>query len=329
MDMNRRGFLGAGAVMAAAGIAGGSRPAQAETAGRAKRAFVAACPPSSREYASRRPGPTRVMMIGAHPDDTDITCGGLTVKLISRGFQVRFASVTDGRMGHQKFTPEETARVRRAETIEAAKRFGLDGYDIYGYPDCGLYPTDEARRLVARKIRAFEPDFVITHRTCDYHADHRATGQLVMDAGYLLGVPHWCDEVKAQRLRPVILYMTDPFTYPRELRPDVMLDVEPYLDKWCDALDAQVSQFYDWLPWDKGTESEVAALGDRTDLAKRNAYLRKYWAAKKQRDAKRFADAWRAEYPDRPVPKYMEAYEVSEYGRAPTEADLKLLVGGA
>ena len=98
MDMNRRGFIGAGAVLAA-GIAAGSRQAQAE--GRAKRAFVAACPPSSREYASRRPGPTRVMMIGAHPDDTDITCGGLTVKLISRGFQVRFASVTDGRMGHQ------------------------------------------------------------------------------------------------------------------------------------------------------------------------------------------------------------------------------------
>ena len=53
-----------------------------------------------------------------------------------------------------------------------------------------------------------------------------------------------------------------------------MLDVEPYLDKWCDALDAQVSQFYDWLPWDKGTESEVAALGDRTDIAKRNAYIK-------------------------------------------------------
>lgn len=41
------------------------------------------------------------------------------------------------------------------------------------------------------------------------------------------------------------------------------------------------------------------------------------------------AGAWRAEYPDRPVPKYMEAYEVSEYGRAPTEADLQLLVGEA
>ena len=292
MDMNRRGFLGAGAAVAA-GIAGGTRPAQAEAACRAKRAFVAACPPSSREYASRRPGPTRVMMIGAHPDDTDITCGGLTVKLLAKGYKVRFASVTDGRMGHHRLTPDQTAKTRRAETIEAAKRFWLDGYDIYGYPDCSLYPSNEARCLVAKKIREFEPDFIITHRTCDYHADHRAAGQLVMDAGYLLGVPHWVPEAKAQRRRPVILYMTDPFTYPRALRPDVMVDVEPYLERWCHGLDAQVSQFYDWLPWDKGTEAEVAALGDRSNIAARNAYIMKYWAAKKMRDAARFADDWK------------------------------------
>jgi LmbE family N-acetylglucosaminyl deacetylase len=325
MNMNRRAFIGGGALVAA--TVGTGAVAEAVPMAKRARKFVAACPPSSREYGDRRPGPPRVMVIGAHPDDADITCGGTAVQLMERGFKVKFVSVTDGRMGHHRLMPDETAKTRRAETLEAARRFGLDGYDIYGYPDCGLYPTDEARRLVARKIREYEPDFVITHRTCDYHADHRATGQLVMDAGYLLGVPHWCDEVKAQRLRPVILYMTDPFTYPRELRPDVMFDVGAHLDKWCDGLDAQVSQFYDWLPWDKGTESEVKALGDRSDIAKRNAYIKKYWAAKKQRDAQRFTAAWKEEYPERPVPEYMEPYEVSEYGRAPTEEDIKLLLG--
>ena len=325
MNINRRAFIGGGALVAA--TVGTGAVAEAEPMAKRARKFVAACPPSSREYGSRRPGPPRVMVIGAHPDDADITCGGTAVQLMERGFKVKFVSVTDGRMGHHRLMPDETAKTRRAETLEAAKRFGLDGYDIYGYPDCGLYPTDEARRLVARKIREYEPDFVITHRTCDYHADHRATGQLVMDAGYLLGVPHWCDEVKAQRLRPVILYMTDPFTYPRELRPDVMFDVGDCLDKWCDGLDAQVSQFYDWLPWDKGTEAEVKELGDRSNIAKRNAYIKKYWAAKKQRDAQRFAAAWKDEYQDRPVPEYMEPYEVSEYGRAPTEEDLALLLG--
>lgn len=37
------------------------------------------------------------------------------------------------------------------------------------------------------------------------------------------------------------------------------------------------------------------------------------------KDGAKIAAAWRSQYPDKPVPKYMEAYEVSEYGRAPTE----------
>lgn len=40
-----------------------------------------------------------------------------------------------------------------------------------------------------------------------------------------------------------------------------------------------------------------------------------------------FAAAWKEQNPDRPAPNYMEAYEVSEYGRAPTEEDFNILLG--
>ena len=49
-------------------------------------------------------------------DDADILCGGTSVKLIGRGFRVKFVSVTDGRMGHHRLSPDETARTRRAPT---------------------------------------------------------------------------------------------------------------------------------------------------------------------------------------------------------------------
>lgn len=291
-----------------------------------KRKFVGACPAASEEFGGRRPGPLRVMVIGAHPDDPDIISGCLSVKLISEGAEVVFVSMTNGCMGHHRLSPEETAATRKKETQEAKKRFGLKDYIVLDNDDCQLAATYENRVKVAKLIREFAPDFVITHRTCDYHVDHRATGTLVMDAGYLLGVPHWIPEVPAQRLRPVFLYMTDQFSNPREIRPDIMLDATPYLDKWCDGLDAQVSQFYDWLAYDKGVEGEVQALGDRSDLAKRNAYLRKYWSWRRRLDAERFADVWRERYPDRPVPTDIETFEVSEYGRAPTEEDLNLLL---
>jgi LmbE family N-acetylglucosaminyl deacetylase len=183
------------------------------------------------------------------------------------------------------------------------------------------------RCRLAREIRTFEPDYIFTHRTCDYHPDHRATGQLVMDASYLVGVPHWVAEVKAQRRRPVIFFLPDSFTVPRALRPDVMIDATPYMDAWCQAIDAQVSQFYEWLPWDSGIEDACRALGDRSDLRARNAYLRKYWGARKVVLARRFAAAWREQHPGKPVPEYMEAFEVSEYGRAPSEEDFRILLG--
>lgn len=321
--MNRREFLSTAGFVAAASVAKVT-VADYKESSVGGRTFVAACP-NKTGTIPRTPGPMRVMIIGAHPDDADIGAGCLAIKLIKRGFQVKFVSITDGRMGHHRLTPDETARTRRAETLEAAKRFGLVGYDIYGEPDCGLDPTLKLRQMVAAEIRKFEPDYVFTHRTCDYHPDHRATGKLVMDASYLLGVPHWVPEVKAQRCRPVIFYLSDAFTYPREIRPDLMVDAGPYLDDWCEAIDAQQSQFYDWLSWDIGMEGERDALGDRSDKKKRNDYLVKYWATAKVANARRFAAAWKAQYPDKPVPKYMEAYEVSEYGRAPTEDDFKIL----
>lgn len=284
-----------------------------------------AVPPVSGSGSLRRPGPARVMVIGAHPDDADIFCGGLALRLIDRGFKVKFVSMTDGRMGHHIYSPDETAKVRRKETLEAARRMKLDGYDIYGYPDCGLFPTDDARKNVARKIREYQPDYIITHRTCDYHADHRATGQLVTDACYLLGVPHWCPEVPAQRHRPVIFYMTDAFTNPRPIRPDLMFDVDNYIERLCDGLDAQGSQIYEWLPWDSGREKTVAALGDRSDIKARNEYINRYTFGRKRADAKRFAEVWKEKHPDRPVPKNLEVYEISEYGRRPSKAELRFL----
>ena len=99
-------------------------------------------------------------------------------------------------------------------------------------------------------------------------------------------------------------------------------------EKWCEALNCQVSQFYEWLAWDKGIEAEVAAIGDRTkNIAGRNAYLMKYWTKRKIADAKRFAAAWQEQHPGKAVPKRLESYEISEYGRPPIEEDFELLMG--
>ena len=326
MNINRRSFL-SGATLMAAGTLTKRLSAASEVNSFRGKTYVAACPPVKASIP-RTPGPQRVMVIGAHPDDADITCGCTAAKLIAKGARVKFVAVCNGSVGHHRLNRKETAATRRQETLNAAKVWGLDSYDIYGYEDAGVPYDIPTREVIARKIQEFEPDIIITHRDCDYHVDHRTVGMHVKDCGYMLGCPHWIEGSKALRRRPLIILMRDDFTVPRVMRPDIVIDCDPYIEKWCDALDCQVSQFYEWLAWDKGCEDEVAAIGDRkTNIAGRNAYLKKYWAAKKLCDAKRFADAWREQHPGKPVPKMLEAYEISEYGRPPIEEDFELLMG--
>ena len=327
MKLDRRIFIAQVGAMVGAVIVGMSAEAAGDISTMKGRSYVAACPPV-KDSIPRTPGPLRVMVIGAHPDDADIQCGCTTAKLIAKGARVKFVAVCNGNIGHHKLSRKETAATRRQETLNAAKVWGLDSYDIYGYEDAGVPYDIPTREVIARKIQEFEPDIIITHRDCDYHVDHRTVGMHVKDCGYMLGCPHWIEGSKALRRRPLILLMNDFFTVPRTLRPDIVVNCDPYIEKWCDALNCQVSQFYEWLAWDKGIEDEVAAIGDRsTNIAGRNAYLKKYWAKSKEKNAVRFADAWREQYPGKPVPKMLEAYEISEYGRPPIEEDFELLMG--
>ncbi len=263
--------------------------------------------------------PLRVMVVGAHPDDADLRAGAATLKLVDRGARVRFVSVANGDLGHQTMPPADLAARRLGEARASGRVFGIEEYAILGYHDCAVEPTLELRRRLTRLIRAFAPHVVMTHRTCDYHADHRAVGTAVMDVAYLLGVPHWCPETPRPPVLPAVFFLTDPFTVPRPLRPDLLIGVDQYVEQCVTALLCHESQFFEWLPFDGGFADEVPDVGD--DAARR-AFIVHHWLSCKTEDAVRYGDVWRERNPGTPLPTYLEAFEFSEYGRAPTEWEL-------
>ena len=200
--------------------------------------------------------PLRILIIGAHPDDGDIKAGGTAARWCALGHIVRLVSLTNGQAGHHAMPGPGLARRRRAEAHDAAAVIGAT-YDVLDHPDGELDARLDYRYEVIRLIRSFRPDLIITHRSNDYHPDHRFAGLLVQDASYLLTVPAICPDVAHLAFCPVILYFSDAFQKPCRFEPHIVVDIDEQFDQLVEMLDCHQSQFYEWLPYNAGQHEPV------------------------------------------------------------------------
>lgn len=191
---------------------------------------------------------TRILALGAHPDDCDEKAGGSAALWAQAGCAVKFASVTNGEGGHHEMSGEPLVERRRAEAKAAGQVAGIE-YEVMDNPDGQLMPGLEERNSLMSLIREFAPDLILTHRPNDYHPDHRYTSQLVQDCSFLVGVPNICPDVPPLRKMPVIAYMSDDFQKPIPFKPDVAVDIDAVVETKVQMLHCHESQVYEWLPW--------------------------------------------------------------------------------
>jgi LmbE family N-acetylglucosaminyl deacetylase len=253
--------------------------------------------------------PLRLLVLGAHPDDGEYHAGGLATIYRQRGHVVRIVSLTNGQAGHFRTPPDELAQIRRAEAAAAGAVIGAE-YVTWDIPDGDLTVELTTRRRVITEIRRFQPDLVLTHRPYDYHPDHRAAGQLVQDATYLVTVPNYLPDVPALRRDPVVAYLPDLFAKPFPLSADIVLDVTPQLDSILAMLACQASQVFEWLPYEEGILEDVPA-----EEAARMGWLRDWFRKHVAPRADRFRDDLIAAYgPERGGGiEFCEVFEISEY----------------
>jgi LmbE family N-acetylglucosaminyl deacetylase len=257
----------------------------------------------------------RIICIGAHPDDCEIKFGGTAAKLVAAGHAVKFVSVTNGAAGHhQKFGPT-LVEIRRQEAELAAQRLGIAETAVLNTQDGELQADIETRAEIIRQIRNWQADVVLSHRTCDYHPDHRYTSQLVQDAAYLVLVPAICPDSPPLKKNPLFLFLEDDFQLPIPFQPDIAVDIDSVWQTKILAMDAHVSQFYEWLPWIAGKSQEVSQ-----DFEGRRKWLSDTWS-------KPIRPLVRAALKNRYGVKaesivHAEAFQVCEYGRQPSQAEL-------
>jgi len=256
--------------------------------------------------------PLRLLILGAHPDDAEYHAGGLASIYCERGHAVRMVSMTDGRAGHHERVPEELAVLRREEAAAAGRVIGAE-YITWDVHDGELVPSLEMRRRVIREIRTFRPDLVLTHRPFDYHPDHRAAGQLVQDATYLVTVPNVMRDFPALRRDPVVAYMADLFTKPSPLEPDVVLDVTDRAETIVRMLACQRSQVFEWLPYEEGILDQVPE-GDEARLEWLREWYRRHMLTRAERFRRELCESF-GEERGRAI-EFCEVFELSEYAAA-------------
>jgi LmbE family N-acetylglucosaminyl deacetylase len=255
-------------------------------------------------------GKKRIMIIGAHPDDCEIKAGGTTALWTKAGHTVRFVSATNGATGHHEIGGIELVRRRTAEAEAGAKTVGADSV-VLSVTNGELEPTLVNRRVFIAMIREFKPDLILTHRPNDYHPDHRYTSQLVQDASYVVTVPNNVPTSEALREAPCIAYLSDPFQKPAPFVPDVVVSIDEVIERKIDAMHCHVSQFYEWLPWNKRIEDQVPK-GER----ERRAWLREERVQADRNRANKFRHKLIERYGEEKGSKieFAEAFEACEYG---------------
>ncbi len=177
----------------------------------------------------------RVLVVMAHPDDPEFSCGGTIARWVKEGKYVGYLLLTSGDKGSDDptMTRERLMAIREAEQRAAAAVLGVQEVHFLRYPDGELFPTLELRRDIAYHIRRFRPDIVVCQDPTAYyfgdyyinHPDHRAAGEATLAAVFPLA-RDWLNfpEHLAEGL------------YPHKVR-DVYITTTPNPTTWVDITD--------------------------------------------------------------------------------------------
>lgn len=270
-------------------------------------------------------GKLRIIVFGAHPDDAEYKTAGTAVKWARMGHHVKLVSVTNGDIGHWKEAGGPLAQRRAAEVAACAKKLGVTS-QVLDIHDGELLPSLENRKLITRVIREWKADIVIAHRPWDYHPDHRYVGVLIQDAAFMVTVPFMVPDVPFLKKNPVFLYSSDGFQKPYPFTPDIAVSVDDSFDQKLDGLHELTSQAYEGGA--SGSAEYVAKdVPPAGDEVARRAWLKRRWGARQSNEAEKYRDLLIKLYGEEKgrAVKYAETFEVCEYGRRPSAAEIKQL----
>lgn len=181
-----------------------------------------------------------ILAIGVHPDDVELSCSGTLLRQIDQGKTVGLLDLTRGELGTRGNAEirDEEAR-RSAELMGARFRINLKMADGF------FSHTKENILSIIQVVRSCRPEIVLANAVADRHPDHGRAAQLISEACFYSGlqkvITYANDGSPQERWRPQAVYH---YIQDRNLKPDFVVDISPYIDRKMELVKAFRSQFY-------------------------------------------------------------------------------------
>lgn len=179
--------------------------------------------------------PLDILVVAPHPDDAEISVGGIIVASRKQGLRVGVIELTNGEP-----TPRGSLEIRAQETAAATEIMDLSYRENLELPNRSLQATLDARRQLAEVFRKTRPRVILAPYWQDAHPDHTAASSLCDDARFwsklsrsdMYGEPFW---------PPMLLHY---FSIHLRIHPpaSVVFDISDEIDAKMAAVSAYHSQ---------------------------------------------------------------------------------------
>lgn len=169
-----------------------------------------------------------------HPDDAEMGCGGLLLKLKDKGYRTGIIDLT-----RAELSTNGNLKTREEEIKEASKILGLDIRENLGLEDANIKNDYDSRLKVISAIRKYRPGLALIPFWRDRHPDHENSYKLLKDAIFISGLKKFKTGLDSYRPDVVINYMLH-----YEFKPSFIVDISKYYNKKFSAVAAYKSQFY-------------------------------------------------------------------------------------
>lgn len=180
----------------------------------------------------------KTIVIAPHPDDEVLGVGGTLLRRKAEGAKVAWLIVTA--ISVQSGWSEEKVKQRADEIKRITELFGFDEVFTLNFSTTQLdrVPMSDLVDGISEVFRSFKPEEVFVPHPSDVHTDHR----VVFDAAASCTKWFRCPSVKRVLAYETLSETDFGLCTDKGFRPNVFVDVEPFLDGKLRAMDIYASE---------------------------------------------------------------------------------------